>query len=296
MSIQKWLLNNTNSLAGKTVAISGATGGIGSVLCEYLANLKADLICLDRNSEKSNRNIAKLKEKYPNLNAKHIKLDLTDIEAVKNVALQLNNIGIDYLILNAGAYYVPRYKCSTNYNNIFQINFISPYYLTRKLMQTIKSRGGRVVAVSSIAHNYSHINVNDIDFSGYKASSKVYGNAKRFLTFSLYGLFDNDDILSIVHPGITLTNITAHYPKLIFALIKYPMKVIFMSPRKAALNIIYGIFNGCKNNEWIGPRNFNIWGFPKKQRLHTCSFSEAKQICNITEKIYNEIKKESVFS
>ena len=103
MSIQKWLLNNTDSLAGKTVAISGATGGIGSVLCEYLANLKADLICLDRNSEKSNRNIAKLKEKYPNLNAKHIKLDLTDIDAVKNVALQLNNIGIDYLILNAGA-------------------------------------------------------------------------------------------------------------------------------------------------------------------------------------------------
>ena len=150
------------------------------------------------------------------------------------------------------------------------------------------------MAVSSIAHNYSKIDVNDIDFSNCKAASKVYGNAKRFLTFSLYSLFNNDKTLSIVHPGITLTNITAHYPKLIFAVIKHPMKIIFMSPKKAALCIIYGVFNGCHNREWIGPRVFNIWGIPKKQTLNTCTKDEAKQICEISEKIYNDINKETV--
>ncbi len=286
MNYYKWLNNNTRSLKGKTVAVSGATGGIGIWVCEYLVYLGADLICLDRNAEKSNKLIENLKQKYTNLNAKHITVDLENFCQVKTVTEQLKELDIDYLILNAGAYKIPRHKCDTGYDNVYQINFISPYYIARELAPIIKEKGGRVVAVSSIAHNYSKINVNDIDFSNVSASSKVYGNAKRFLTFSLFGLFNNDKTLSVVHPGITFTNITNHYPKFIFMLIKHPMKIIFMKPKKAALNIIYGVFNGCKNNIWIGPRFFNLWGLPKIQKLHTCDKHESMQICKITKNIF----------
>ena len=284
---------HANSLDGKTVALTGATGGIGNYVCDYLAALGADIICLDRNADKSNKLIAKLKAKYPTLNANHITVNLENFDNVRDVADKLKAVGIDYLILNAGAYKIPRYKCDTGFDNVFQINFISQYYLARELMPIIKSQGGRVVAVSSIAHNYSKINADDIDFSNVSASSKVYGNAKRFLTFSLYGLFDNDKTLSMAHPGITLTNITAHYPKLIFAVIKHPMKIIFMHPKKAALSIICAVFNGCSSNEWIGPKYFNIWGMPKKKKLHTCKADEALQICNLTEQIYLKLKTNS---
>lgn len=289
MNYYNWIFKNTHSLSGKSVAISGATGGIGSVLCDYLAFLGANLICLDRNPDKSNKLINNLKAKYSDLTAEHITLNLESFSQVKSVCKQLKNRKIDYLILNAGAYKIPRHKCDTGYNNVFQINFISPFYLAHELAPQIKSRGGRVVAVSSIAHNYSHINTNDIDFSNCSSPSKVYGNAKRFLTFSLYGLFVNDKTLSVVHPGITLTNITAHYPKLVFAVIKHPMKIIFMSPKKAALCVLCGIFDGCEANEWIGPRILNIWGLPKKEKLHTCSSQEANQICKITKEIYMSI-------
>ena len=281
MKYYKWLNKNTTSLKGKTVAISGATGGLGVCVCDYLAYLDADLICLDRNADKSNKLINYLKVKYPSLNAKHITLDLENMNQVKLVAEQLKQADIDYLILNAGAYKIPRHKCDTGFDNVFQINFVSPYYLARELMPQIMQKGGRVVAVSSIAHNYSKIDENDIDFSNVKAPSKVYGNAKRFLTFALFGLFNNNTALSIVHPGITFTNITNHYPKLVFALIKHPMKIIFMKPQKAALSVIYGIFNGCKRSEWIGPKFFNIWGLPKQQKLHTCSKNEIDKICKI---------------
>ncbi len=290
MNYYKWLDKNTLSLKGKTVAVSGATGGIGSVLCDYLAYIGTSIICLDRNAEKSNRLITDLKIKYPDLTARHISLDLESFDWVKSVAEQLKKLDIDYLILNAGAYKIPRHKCKTGFDNVFQINFVSPYYLVRELALQIKMRNGRIVAVSSIAHNYSKINVKNIDFSLKKSASKVYGNAKRFLTFSLFELFNNDNTLSITHPGITFTNITNHYPKLIFALIKHPMKIIFMKPEKAALCIIYGIFNGCNKNEWIGPRLFNIWGFPKKQKLHTCSQLESQQICKISNDIYKYLK------
>lgn len=291
MNYYNWIDKNIPSLKNKTVVISGATGGIGTALCDYLAYLGANIICLDRNSQKSNNLIMSLKAKYPNINAEHITIDLENFQRVKIVCQQLKEQSIDYLILNAGAYHIPRHKCSTGYNNVFQINFISPYFLACELMPQIKARGGRVVAVSSIAHNYSHIDSADVDFSSYKASSKVYGNAKRFLTFALYGLFNGDNTLSVVHPGITLTNITAHYPKFMFAVIRHPMKIIFMSPQKSALCVLYGIFDGCNINEWVGPRFFNVWGLPKKQKLYTCSISEARQICNITQTIYNDIKK-----
>ncbi len=289
MNYYKWLNKNTSSLKGKTVALSGATGGIGKCLCEYLAYLGADLICLDRNPDKSNALIAELKAKYKDLSAIHITVDLEDIDSVKYALNKLNMIDIDYLIFNAGAYNIPRHKCSTGYNNVFQINFISPYYMANVIYQKIKERGGKIVAVSSIAHNYSRIDANDIDFSGYKASSKVYGNAKRYLTFSLFERFSGENQLSVVHPGITLTGITAHYPKLIFAVIKHPMKIIFMPPKKAALSILRGLFEYTDKNYWIGPRFFNVWGLPKKQKINTCSDEESKQIFKSAENILKNL-------
>lgn len=288
MKYINWLNKNTSSLNGKTVAISGATGGIGAELCDYLAYLGANLICLDRNYDKSNHLITNLKSKYPDLCAKHITVDLENFEQVKFVSQELKKLNIDYLILNAGAYKIPRHKCNTGFDNVFQINFVSPYYFARELAPLIEQKGGKVVAVSSIAHNYSKIDENDIDFSKRSAASKVYGNAKRFLTYGLYNLFDNDETLSVVHPGITFTNITNHYPKLIFTLIKHPMKIIFMKPKKAALCVILGLFKGCKSNEWIGPRIFNIWGFPRKKKLNTATYNESLLIGEISDEIYKK--------
>ena len=277
------------SLIGKTVAISGATGGLGRELCFRFASLGASLLLLDRNKARSLSLIDELCEKFPSLRAEHITLDLENIEEVKRVADELCKIELDYLVLNAGAYSIPRHKCSTGYDNVFQINFVSPYYLARRLLPTIKARGGRIVAVGSIAHNYSRIDENDVDFSGRGAASKVYGNAKRYLMYSLFGSEEYGKALVVAHPGIAVTNITSHYPKLIYALIKYPMKVIFMSPKKACLSILCALFEECGKNEWIGPRLFDVWGKPQVKELRSCSLDEARKITEITEKIYEKI-------
>lgn len=285
MTIQKWLRGNTTALNGKTVAVSGATGGIGNALCRHLAALGARLILLDRNTEKSLSLMARLQEEYPTLTAEHIHLDLEDVASVNAAARELEARTIDMLILNAGAYHIPRHTCATGYNNVFQINFASPYYLARRLLPQLRERGGRVVAVGSIAHNYSKTDAADVDFSTRCASSKVYGNAKRYLMFSLYGLSGKGGV-AVTHPGITFTNITAHYPKLIFAIIKHPMKVLFMSNKRAALSILRGVFEDCRENEWIGPRIFRVWGLPKKSRLHTVDAAEAEHIRAVADEVY----------
>ena len=292
MNIEKWLKKYTSSLKNKTVAITGSTGGLGRELCRYLAHLGADLILLDRNIARSSAFRDELKRNF-DVSVTCITVDLEDMTSVTVATDKLSALPIDVFIHNAGAYDIPRHKTHTGYDNVYQINFISPYYMIKTLLPVLRERGGRAVAVGSIAHNYSKIDLDDVDFSNRKASSKVYGNAKRYLMFSLYQLFkeEKEASLALVHPGITLTGITAHYPKLIFAIIKYPMKVIFMSPRKAALSLLLGVFEKTEYCRWIGPKIFDVWGLPENKPLKTCKEDEIRKIAAVAEDIYSFLSK-----
>lgn len=287
MKIQKWLRENTSSLEGKTVAISGSTGGIGQELCRHFASLGASLIMLDRNTERSHSLSEKLKSECPGLKTQHIRLDLEDVSSVREVTEKLSSAPPDYLILNAGAYHIPRKACALGYNNVFQINYVSPYYMAKTLLPKIKEKGGRIVAVGSIAHTYSKVDTSDIDFSSRTKSSLVYGNAKRHLMYSLSALDENT--VAIAHPGITFTNITAHYPKLIFAIIKHPMKVIFMKPRVACLSIVKAMFSPLTKSSWWGPRIFDVWGKPKETALKRISEKEYRDILLTADTVYKKM-------
>lgn len=293
MNIRKWIENNTYSLEGKKVAVTGTTGGLGKELCRYLAGIGASLLLLDRNEQRSNEFRKELIKNHSGITVKCINIDLEDVFSVKNAVEMLKKETVDVFIHNAGAYSIPRHKCYTGLDNVFQINFASPYYIIKELLDDLRNNAGRVVVVGSIAHNYSKYDPEDIDFSTRKQASKVYGNAKRYLMFSLYELFKNEDkaSLAVTHPGISFTNITAHYPKLIFAVIKYPMKLIFMKPKKACLSVVRGIFDPCKYHEWIGPAFFDVWGLPKKKKLTGCSLEESRQIGMIADKVYESMKR-----
>lgn len=163
--------------------------------------------------------------------------------------------------------------------------------MTKTLLPYLSQKGGRVVAVGSIAHNYSKTDPENIDFRSVKAASKVYGNAKRYLMLSFYKLFEKEKnvTLSVTHPGITFTNITAHYPKLIFAIIKHPMKIVFMKPEKAALSVLKGVFENTEFGTWYGPRIFNVWGLPNKKRLHTFEKTEAETVFLTAENCFESV-------
>lgn len=273
-----WFARHTHSLVGKRVAVCGATGGIGEALCCHLARLGAELWLCCRSESKTQALIDTLRGEYPDLIAHFVPLDLEDTASVLAAADRLSQTPPHVLIHNAGAYAIPRHITAQGVDNVYAINCISPYMLTKRLMEPMASVDGRVVMVSSIAHNYSKIDVSDPDFSTRTAASKVYGNAKRHLMLALFRLFEGEErvSLSVVHPGITLTGITDHYPKWLYAIIKHPMKVVFMSPRRAALSVLKGVFASTAYGEWIGPRWFDVWGLPRKRRLHTFTRDEVE--------------------
>ena len=292
MNITSWLEENTTSLKGKTVAITGSTGGLGKELCRHIASLGANLILVDRNRDKSEEHMKAIRAEFTGTSISCISANLESIESVKRAVEGLKKCRIDIFIHNAGAYNIPRHKCSTGYDNVFQINFVSPYYIIKELMPQIKKNKGRVIVVGSISHSFSRVDINDVDFSHISSDMKVYGNGKRYLMFALHELFKEERgiSLAIAHPGITPTNITSGYPKIVSKIIKYPMKLIFTSPKKASLSILRGVFEKTEYHTWIGPRVFGIWGFPAKAELKSCSIEESEYISDVAEKIYDKCK------
>lgn len=294
MNIKQWMKKHTFSLVGKRIAVTGTTGGLGRELCRSLAMLGADLVLLDRNAERSLAFREELLKDFPGAFVECITVDLAELSSVKRAIEELKQKEIDVLIHNAGAYSIPRRICDTGYDNVFQINFVSPYYMIRELLPQLRVRNGRVVVVGSITHNYAKTDPEDIDFSTRRKSSLVYGNSKRYLTYATLALAEQESEVEfcVAHPGISFTNITAHYPKPIFALIKYPMKVIFMKPRRACLSILFGVFEHCSSEEWIGPSCFDVWGFPKKKKLLSATSEERAQIVRRAENLYQIISKD----
>ncbi len=278
-------------LKEKRVALFGASGGIGNALCRYILELGGTLITVDRNPKKSSALLEALQSEFPDAQVTPLLADLEDLSQIKRLCNELLALDVDILIHNAGAYSIPRKKCDTGLDNVFQINFFAPYYITRQLLPHLESKGGRVIAVGSIAHTYSKTDPEDVDFSARPQASLAYGNAKRYLMFSLHQLMKEHPGVSfaLTHPGITFTGITAHYPAWLFAIIKHPMKVIFMPAKKAALCILEGLFQSTPCHQWIGPRIFHIWGKPRCRTLRSASAEEICYIDRTARALYDQI-------
>ena len=268
----------------KKVAITGSTGGILSQVCIELVKQNCDLILINRNVEKTEKQKEELL-KINNVNIDIIKADMSSLNDIDNILDELKNKDFEFLILGSAVYNVPLKKLELGYNNVFQINFISPVYLTNKLLETNKDLN--IIVIGSIAYNYTKINEEDIDLSSSKKGTHIYGNSKRYLMSYMMKKYPEN--ISISHPGITLTNLTNHYPKWINWLVKIGIKLIFPSNKKAARNILYAMNNKTGYMEWIGPKFINLYGRPKIKKIKKLEDKEVNKIYEISEDILKQI-------
>ncbi|MGN1200910.1 MAG: SDR family NAD(P)-dependent oxidoreductase [Candidatus Caccovivens sp.] len=287
MKIEKWIQNNNINLKGELIAVTGATGSIGQELCNIFAKTGANLILLDRNMEKSDKLKQKLQQTYPNITVKNYRVDMSDIISVKTVCKKLQDEPITTLVLNAGAFRMPNKKTDLGYDIVFQINFISPYFMIRSLLPQLRQRtNAKIVITSSISYSFSKLDLKNVDYSNRKPI-KTYANSKKFLLFSLLELFKNEKNVQFcpAHPGVSSTGIISNYPKIIRNIAKCTMNLLFMNPQKACLSIVKATHSSCYNQEWFGPRFFNVWGTPKKSKIK-CKKEELEKIAQIAEDIY----------
>ena len=133
----------------KTVLITGASGGLGLALSEYL--LKKNYFVIMHYNENFN-DVKKLNEKYYN-NSLIIKANLISKEEIFKIKEFLNekNISLDCLINNAAIENFGELE-NKNYDSflkVFLVNTMAPFLLMKLFGKEIDERNGSIINISS---------------------------------------------------------------------------------------------------------------------------------------------------
>ena len=290
MDLHKWLNVEKTNLQGKLVVLTGATGGLGRAMSRLLLSFGAELLMVNRDKEKSEKLTASLKQEFPKGNVSYLLCDLNDLAGVKQLSYTLRTLPIDILMLNAGTYAIPRALSSAGFDTVFQVNFLSHYYLVKALLPLLKERKAKVIATGSIAHRFHTVDFEDPDYARHEGANDIYGNSKRFLIFALMELLKKENVsFAVGHPGISFTGITSNYPPKALKIVKPSMLLLFMHPEKACLSMVKAIFEDVPYLHWIGPKYFDIWGKPRCKVLTGCPREERIRILETAEEMAAKI-------
>jgi len=139
----------------KTVLITGASSGIGEAFAKQLAHQGANLILTAR-TESDLINVASaLSCDYPHIKIHTIPLDLSEVNAAKQLFQQTNELGlsIDYLINNAGfgQFCVFSDTHFETYHRMLMLNINALVELTHLYLPSmIAKNSGGIINVASI--------------------------------------------------------------------------------------------------------------------------------------------------
>ena len=128
MSIKKWLEKNCSDLTGKTIVISGSTGGIGKNIVSILSDLNANLVLLGRDTEKLDGLKNELLSKNAHIKIDIIDVDLSDFESVKlctNTLAKYEKIDVIKELIEAVKFLS---KSHTGALIVFQSDLSNTYY------------------------------------------------------------------------------------------------------------------------------------------------------------------------
>jgi retinol dehydrogenase-12 len=193
-------------MAGKTVLVTGATGGIGKVAARTLAGFGARVVIVGRNATKTADVAREIGA------ASFIVADLSVMAEVRRAAAQFRDQegSLDVLLNNAGAVVSKRQETPEGTEMTWALNHLNYFLLTQELDGLLRSTPhARVVSVSSSAHTTGKMRWDDLEFRrGYNAFA-AYSQSKlanilftRELSRRLQG---SGVTANALHPGFVRT-------------------------------------------------------------------------------------------
>jgi NAD(P)-dependent dehydrogenase (short-subunit alcohol dehydrogenase family) len=238
-------LPDTFDLSDKTVFITGASAGLGWATAVRCAAAGCKLIIANRSGfpEKVNE----LQEITGNSQISGYKVDLSDLDQVRDLPARLaaDGISIDILISNAAMVPLKARKTRQGLEEMFVVNYLAPFYMIRELIaQQVLVESGKVIIVSS----ESHRNAQDIDWASFgtfepysmKQTVGRYGYFKLFLTAFAKELSrrTGHPVRSLC-PGPVNSSIAREAPGWMQPLLKMAFSLFFRSPEKASDPVMY---------------------------------------------------------
>lgn len=138
----------------KIILITGSTDGIGKLTALKLAKEGHEIYVHGRNADKLKTVISEIKSTSNNANVKGFVADFSNLNAVENMAKQVNEdlTKLDVLINNAGVYKSRVAKNMDGLDIRFVVNYLAPYLLTKRILPLLrKGEKSRIINLSSAA-------------------------------------------------------------------------------------------------------------------------------------------------
>jgi NAD(P)-dependent dehydrogenase (short-subunit alcohol dehydrogenase family) len=204
----------TNDFKQKLVVITGATSGIGYFTALKYASHGADLLCVNRNVQKSEALCREIEREF-GVKCSYKIADLSSLKEIFRVAEELAaiNTPIDVLIHNAGIYLTKKELTSDGLEKVFVVQYLSSFIINYLLKDKLKSQGNaRIIMVNSEGHRFAAwgLRMDDLNWErGRYSGLKSYGSAKLAQLLSMIVFdeqFQNTGVtINAMHPGAVKT-------------------------------------------------------------------------------------------
>ena len=234
------------SVKDKTLLITGATSGIGLAAAIELARKGARLVLVGRDRSRGSSAVGQVKQQTGNKQVEFLQADFASLESVATAAQTFlaSKRPLHALINNAGVVNTTRRISQDSIEEMFAVNYLAHYLLTRLLLERIKESGpARIVHVASHAYAFCKgINFSDINHSRGYSTFKVYGHSKlanmlfsNELSRRLRGTGVTSNSL---HPGAVSTGLGTNNGML-GKVLPVLLKRFFRTPEQGAATAVY---------------------------------------------------------
>jgi NAD(P)-dependent dehydrogenase (short-subunit alcohol dehydrogenase family) len=222
-------------MQGKTVAITGATSGIGEVAALHLAGRGARIVFTARDEARARETMAKLRAAGRHADHAMIMADLSVLAGMKRVGAELAALPrIDVLVNNAGALFSRRRETADGLEMTFALNHMA-YFVVTTLVLARLAPGARIVTVASNAHRSARLDFGDLQ-------SRAHSKSK------LCNILFNRELArrappgvsaNVLHPGFVATRFGDASGGLVRAALKIAKPIGAISPQRGAETIVY---------------------------------------------------------
>ena len=205
--------DTATSMTGKTVLITGATGGIGRAAAVALSSMGARIGITGRDRARAEYAAATIARESGNSAVDVFVADMSSQAEVRRLASEVLAAypRLDVLLNNVGGFWAHRHATADGLEHTFALNHLAPFLLTSLLLERLKtSAPARVVTVSSGAQSMGSIDFDDLMGERKYSGQRAYNQSKLanvMFTYELAKRLEGTGVTAtVLHPGITSTD------------------------------------------------------------------------------------------
>jgi NAD(P)-dependent dehydrogenase (short-subunit alcohol dehydrogenase family) len=238
--------NTAGPMAGKTVLVTGGTGGIGRATAAGLAALGAQVGITGRDRARTQTAATEIARQTGNPAVDAFAADMSSQAQVRGLADGVLDAypRLDVLVNNVGGFWATRHVTVDGLEHTFAVNYLAAFLLTSLVLDRLQaSAPARIVTVSSNTQAIGKLNFDDLQGEACYSGQQAYSQSKLanvMFTYELARRLKGTGVTAtVLHPGVVRTAFSAEDPSPL-SKIMIPLLGPFMkTPARGAATSIY---------------------------------------------------------